>query len=62
MNSQRLSTPRLIVRVVFVDIGSKITHEAIKMLMKEWNLAEMWAHRILETKDTPPQDPRSYGC
>lgn len=54
INSQRSSTPHLMDRVVFVDIGSKITHEAIKMLMKEWNEAEMWAHRILENKNTPP--------
>lgn len=62
INSQRLSTSRLMDRVILVDIGSKITHEAIKMLMKEWNEAEMWAHRISENEDTPPQDPRRHGC
>lgn len=51
INLQCLSTLRLINQVVFVDIGSKITYKAIKMLIKDWNEAEIWAYRILENKD-----------
>lgn len=54
LNNQRHKVPRLMDRKVFARIGSLITHEAIDLIIREWNLTKKWALEVEKTTNNLP--------
>ncbi len=46
VNDQRHKLSRLMNRKIFAQIGGLITHEAIDLLIREWNLIKRWALEV----------------